>query len=210
MAKSDGDERTVIMSGNGEEMVAKAGKGGELSVKTGDKVVRSGEGKTPAEVNKIRVRYELNGRNIDVFVKRGKRLLDHLREDRGLLSVKEGCGTGECGACTVLLDGKAVCSCLLLVPQVSGKSIVTVEGLGAEKLHPIQRSFVEEGAVQCGFCTPGMILAAKAVIDEDPEPSEAFVRSGISGNLCRCTGYSKIIKAILAAAERMRGGDGRG
>jgi carbon-monoxide dehydrogenase small subunit len=123
----------------------------------------------------------------------------------GLTGVKEACGRGECGACTVLLDGKAVPSCITPAMKVMNKDVLTIEGLGSPgRLHPIQEAFIEHGAVQCGFCTPGMILATKALLDENPYPTEEEVRVGISGNLCRCTGYVKIVEAVLSAAERMK------
>jgi carbon-monoxide dehydrogenase small subunit len=122
-----------------------------------------------------------------------------------LTGTKLGCGEGDCGACTVLLDGQAVNSCLVLAVQAGGRRVTTIEGLaGSAQLHPIQRAFVEHGAIQCGFCTPGMILTAKALLDANPSPSEPEVRAGVAGNLCRCTGYQKIVEAILDAAARLR------
>jgi len=133
-------------------------------------------------------------------------LLDVIREDLGLTGTKEGCGLGECGACTVLIDGRAVNSCLVLAAEADGKEITTVEGLAdGDKLHPIQQAFVDHGGLQCGFCTPGMILSAKALLDENPTPTEEEIKQGIAGNLCRCTGYAKIIESIKAAAENMGG-----
>jgi carbon-monoxide dehydrogenase small subunit len=133
-------------------------------------------------------------------------LLEVIREDLGLTGTKEGCGLGECGACTVLMDGQAVNSCLVLATEADGREITTIEGLAqGDKLHPIQQAFVEHGGLQCGFCTPGMILSAKALLDQNPTPSEEEIKQGISGNLCRCTGYTKIIESIRAAAENMGG-----
>ncbi len=153
----------------------------------------------------IEVEYVLNGARIRTSVPTKRRLLDHLREDRELLSVKEGCGEGECGACTVLMDGKPVCSCLLFVPQIHGKEITTLEGiLTSGGLHPVQQAFMDVGAVQCGFCTPGMILTAKALLDENPSPTEDEIRLSLSGNLCRCTGYAKIIEAVDTAARTIQ------
>ena len=126
-------------------------------------------------------------------------LLEVLRENLGLTGAKEGCDLGACGACTVLIDGKAVLSCLTLAVDSQKKEITTIEGLAKEgKLHPLQQNFVDHGAIQCGFCTPGMILSAKAMLDKSPKPTEEEVKRGISGNLCRCTGYTKIIEAIMA------------
>ena len=147
----------------------------------------------------------LNGEKVQVEVEDQTTLLEVLRNRLGLTGTKVGCEDGECGACTVLVDGKAMNACLLLMPQVRQKSILTIEGLSEnEELHPIQKAFIERGALQCGYCTPGMILAAKALLDENPFPTEEEVRQGISGNLCRCTGYHKIVEAILVAATAMR------
>ncbi len=130
-----------------------------------------------------------------------KTLVQLLRDDAGLMGTKEGCGEGDCGACTVLVDGEPVNSCLVLAAEADGKEVLTVEGLSREwELHPLQQAFVDEGAVQCGFCTPGMLLAAKALLDENPSPTEAEIRGAIAGNLCRCTGYVRIVQAIQSAA----------
>ena len=132
-------------------------------------------------------------------------LLDFLREDLGLKGTKRGCDSGQCGACTIIMDGKTVNACLILAIQADGKEILTIEGLSSGgRLHPLQEAFVEEGAVQCGFCVPGMILSAKALLDEKKDPSEGEIREALSGNLCRCTGYVKIIKAVQKAAALMR------
>ena len=147
----------------------------------------------------------VNGARRELLVEPHERLVDVLRGRLGLLGVKEGCGEGECGTCTVLLDGKAVSSCLMLAAQADGCEILTIEGLSAEgTLHPLQEAFIREAAIQCGYCTPGMILAAKALLDRELDPSEGAVRRAISGNICRCTGYDKPVKAILAAARQMR------
>ncbi len=131
-------------------------------------------------------------------------LLDVLRDDLGLTGTKEGCGEGDCGACTVIIDGKAVNACLVLAAEVEGKEILTVEGLAKNgKLHPLQQAFVDEGAVQCGFCTPGMLLSAKALLDVNPSPSELEIRTALAGNLCRCTGYVRIVSAVQKAAQAM-------
>jgi carbon-monoxide dehydrogenase small subunit len=131
-------------------------------------------------------------------------LLEVIREDLGLTGTKEGCGLGECGACTVLIDGQAVNSCLVLATEADGKKITTVEGLvQGDELHPIQQAFVDHGGLQCGFCTPGMIMSAKALLDRNPTPTEEEIKQAISGNLCRCTGYAKIIESIKAAATNM-------
>ncbi|MBC7081949.1 MAG: (2Fe-2S)-binding protein [Firmicutes bacterium] len=150
----------------------------------------------------------VNGRTVRAEVPATRTLLEFLREDLGLTGTKEGCGKGECGACTVLVDGKPVNSCLMLAYQADGKQVVTIEGLERDgSLHPIQEAFVTEGAVQCGFCTPGMIMSAKALLDANPSPTRDEIRQAISGNLCRCTGYAKIIRAIEVAAARLPGAE---
>jgi carbon-monoxide dehydrogenase small subunit len=134
-------------------------------------------------------------------------LLQVLRDDLGLTGTKEGCGEGDCGACTVMMDGLAVNACLVLAAEAEGKPIVTVEGLvRGGKLHPLQQAFVDEGAVQCGFCTPGMLMSAKALLDVNPSPTEAEIRTTLSGNLCRCTGYVRIVSAVQRAATEMAKG----
>jgi len=152
---------------------------------------------------KRKIRLNVNGALYEVFVEPWKTLLHVLREEIGLTGVKSGCEEGECGACTVLVNGKTVNSCLMLASQAQGKEIVTIEGLeGKEGLHPLQQAFVEHFAVQCGFCTPGMILSAKALLDKTPHPTEDEVRVALSGNLCRCTGYFKIVDAVLAVGKK--------
>lgn len=151
------------------------------------------------------IKLTINGKPVEAAVSPNQTLLQFLREDMDLTGTKHGCGLGDCGACTVILDGKAVNSCLALAVQVDGSEILTIEGLAEDgKLHPIQQAFVDKGAIQCGFCTPGMILSAKALLDEKPNPSELEIRTAISGNLCRCTGYQKIVEAIGEAAEVVR------
>ena len=145
------------------------------------------------------IELKVNGESYEAAVDSHRTLLEVLRENLGLTGAKEGCDLGACGACTVLIDGKAVLSCLTLAVDSQKKEITTIEGLAKEgKLHPLQQNFVNHGAIQCGFCTPGMILSAKAMLDKSPKPTEAEVKRGISGNLCRCTGYTKIIEAIMA------------
>ncbi len=153
----------------------------------------------------------VNGRVYRVECEPGARLLDVLRHDCGLTGTKEGCGVGECGSCSVLVDGRVFCSCLLLAHGMAGREIVTIEGLAdADRgLHPLQQAFVETGACQCGFCIPGMIIAAKALLDENPVPTDEEIIEGLAGNLCRCTGYVKIFEAVQLAAERMRSGGAR-
>ena len=147
----------------------------------------------------------LNGERVEIAIKPSAILLDVLRDQLGLTGAKEACGEGECGACTVLLDGKAVNSCLIPAMKAMNKEVLTIEGLAKDdKLHPIQQAFIEHGAVQCGFCTPGMILAARALLDQNPNPTEKEVKIGLSGNLCRCTGYVKIVEAVMAAAKKMQ------
>jgi len=146
----------------------------------------------------------LNGENITVTTRTNYRLLDILREDLGLTGTKEGCGIGECGSCTVLLNGRAVNSCLILAGQIESASITTVEGLENEgKIHLLQQNFLKYGAIQCGFCTPGMLLSAYALLNENPNPTESGIKEAIAGNLCRCTGYKQIIEAIQKTAEEM-------
>ena len=147
----------------------------------------------------------VNGDAVRLVVEPSAMLVDVLRGRLGLIGVKEACGKGACGACTVLLDDKPVPSCVSPAMKALNKNVLTIEGLGSPgKLHPLQEAFIDHGAVQCGFCTPGMILSAKALLDERSLPTEEEVRVAISGNLCRCTGYVKIVEAILSAAERMR------
>jgi aerobic carbon-monoxide dehydrogenase small subunit len=149
------------------------------------------------------IKLHVNGEEVEVLTEVHKTLLEVLREDLGLTGTKRGCDLGTCGACTVLIDGKPYLSCLTLAADVQGKKIMTIEGLSSEGgLHPLQKTFVEKGAIQCGFCTPGMILTAKAFLDEHPDPSEGEVKKAISGNLCRCTGYVKIVEAILSVTEK--------
>ena len=144
----------------------------------------------------VPINISVNGEEYRLEVKPNRVLLDVLREDIGLTGTKKGCGLGKCGACTVLLDGRPVHSCLILAPQVDGKEIMTIEGIAGEKPHVLQNAFVEKGAVQCGFCTPGMINTAKALLDTNPDPDEAEIKLAIAGNLCRCTGYNQIVSAI--------------
>ena len=147
----------------------------------------------------------VNGESVVREVSVNRTLLSILREDLGLTGAKEGCGIGECGACTVIMNGRTVNACMVLAPKADGATITTIEGLSCgEQLHPLQEAFVEKGAVQCGFCTPGMILSAKALLDKNPSPSRLEIREGISGNLCRCTGYQQIVDAIELTANRMQ------
>lgn len=147
----------------------------------------------------------VNGRACELAVEHNRTLAQVLREDLGLLGVKVGCGVGDCGACTVVLDGRCVNSCLVLAVQVDGSEVDTIEGVSeGGNLHPVQEAFVEHGAIQCGFCTPGMVLTAKNLLERRPDPSEAEVRAALSGNLCRCTGYQKIVEAVRLAAKAMK------
>ena len=151
----------------------------------------------------------VNGLSREVAVDPNRTLLEMLREDLGLTGAKQGCGEGDCGACVVLLDGVPVNSCLVLALEAEGRDVTTIEGVAEwPSLHPVQQAFLDAGAVQCGFCTPGMILVAKAMLEAETAPTEQSVRRGISGNLCRCTGYQKIVEAILLAAERMQSQEG--
>ena len=155
---------------------------------------------------KVNINVGVNGRWYELAVEPQERLVDVLRDRLGLTGTKVGCGKGECGACTINIDGKAILSCLTLAVQADGKEILTIEGLqkGAE-LHPLQEAFVKEAAVQCGYCTPGMIMNAKTLLDRNSNPSEKEVRKTLSSNLCRCTGYDRPVKAVIEAAKTMRG-----
>jgi len=157
---------------------------------------------------KIELNIKVNNKDYKLLVSPNKRLLDVLREDLGLNGVKEGCGIGECGACTIVMNGKNICSCMVLAGQAEGAEIITIEGLtGPEgELHPLQEAFMETGAVQCGFCTPGMILSSLVLLRNNPSPTKEEIRAAISGNFCRCTGYQQIIEAVQLAAEKMRKG----
>lgn len=153
----------------------------------------------------VEIRLTVNSAEVTASVPADMLLIDFLREELGLTGTKRGCGEGDCGACTVLLDGAPVTSCVMLAVQAEGRSVLTVEGLAPEegKTHPIQDAFLEAGAVQCGFCTPGMLLSAKALLDAVPNPDYTTIVRGLSGNLCRCTGYSKIIQAVELASRKM-------
>ena len=156
-------------------------------------------------MSKIYVSTTVNGRPEDVLCEAHQTLLDLLRDEIGLTGTKEGCGTGDCGACTVLLDDRLVCSCLVLAPEADGKEITTVEGIADSQdgLHVVQKKLLEHAALQCGVCTPGFVVAAKALLDRDPNPDEKTIRYWLAGNLCRCTGYDKIIRAVQDAAQEL-------
>jgi carbon-monoxide dehydrogenase small subunit len=154
------------------------------------------------------ISFTLNGKPYTLSVKPWKTLLELIREDLSFTGTKEGCGHGECGSCTVIMGGKTVNSCLVPALEADDQEIITIEGLfDGDTLHPIQEAFVQQAGMQCGFCTPGMIMSAKALLDKKPNPSEEEIREGIAGNFCRCTGYTKIIESISAAAEAMKGGE---
>lgn len=156
-------------------------------------------------MNRLLVSTTVNGDAHDFVCDPAESLLDVLRMRLSLTGSKEGCGSGDCGACTVVLDGEMVCSCLVLAPEVEGRQIETIEGVAeGSRLHPIQQKFLELGALQCGFCTPGFIVAAKALLDHNPSPDETEVRYWLAGNLCRCTGYDKIVRAVMDAAAELR------
>jgi carbon-monoxide dehydrogenase small subunit len=158
-------------------------------------------------MEKKEIKFVLNGQPHERKVFPWRTLLEMIREDLQLTGTKEGCGQGECGSCTVIMAGKTVNSCLVLAVEADGQEITTIEGLAeGDDLHPVQEAFVNQAGMQCGFCTPGMILSAKALLDKIPSPSDAEIREGISGNFCRCTGYTKIIESIGAAAKAMKGG----
>ena len=147
----------------------------------------------------------INGDAVDFACPQDETLLDSLRDRVGLTGVKEGCGTGDCGACSITLDGRLVCSCLVLGVEANGREITTIEGMAEDgKLHPLQENFIKHAALQCGICTPGFLVAAKALLERNPNPTEKEIRYGLAGNLCRCTGYDKIVRAVQASAKEMR------
>jgi aerobic carbon-monoxide dehydrogenase small subunit len=153
----------------------------------------------------IHVSTKVNGDVVDYVCEADETLLDVLRNRLGLTGAKEGCSTGDCGACSVTLDGRLTCSCLVLGAEADGREIGTIEGMAdGEELHPLQRKFLEHAALQCGICTPGILVAAKALLEKNPKPTETEVRFGLAGNLCRCTGYDKIVRAVMDAAQEMR------
>ena len=153
----------------------------------------------------VHVTTTINNDPVEYVCPADESLLNVLRDNLGLTGVKEGCGTGDCGACSVTLDGQLVCACLVLGAEAEGRTITTVEGMAdGEKLHPLQEQFINNAALQCGICTPGFLIAAKALLDENPSPTETEIRYALAGNLCRCTGYDKIVKAVQAAAKDLR------
>ena len=156
-------------------------------------------------MNKIHVSVSVNNDQIEYLCNPEDTILDVLRDNLRLTGTKEGCGTGDCGACSIILDGKLVCSCLVLAGEVDGSEISTIEGMASKgTLHPLQEKFLEHAALQCGICTPGILIAAKALLEKNPNPTESEVRYWLAGNLCRCTGYDKIIRAVMDAAAEMR------
>lgn len=156
-------------------------------------------------MNKISINFKINGKDVSVMTDPSKTLLDLIREDLMLTGTKRGCEIGECGSCTIIFNGKTVNSCMILATQAEGSSIITIEGLAKPgKLHPIQQAFIEKGAVQCGYCTPGMILSAKVLLDENPSPTKEDIRTTIAGNICRCTGYRQIVEAIEYSSELLK------
>ncbi|HVC56539.1 MAG TPA: (2Fe-2S)-binding protein [Stellaceae bacterium] len=157
-------------------------------------------------MSKIHVTTVINGEPVEYLCEPQQTLLDVLRDELGLTGSKEGCGSGDCGACSVIVDGRLVCSCLMLGAEAAGRTVTTIEGVAnGDTLHPVQQKFLEHAALQCGFCTPGLIVAAKALLDENLNPTEEETRYWLAGNLCRCTGYDKVIRAVLDAAAVMRG-----
>jgi len=157
----------------------------------------------------VTITFTLNGQPVEVDTAPDRRVVDLLREDLGLTGAKEGCGSGDCGACTILVDGESRLSCLMLAAQLEGREITTIEGVATEHLHAIQAAFVEHGAVQCGFCTPGMVLGAMDLLRRNCDPTSHEIRQALSGNLCRCTGYQNIVDAIHAAARSCGLGEGK-
>jgi aerobic carbon-monoxide dehydrogenase small subunit len=157
-------------------------------------------------MSKMRVETKINGEQMEFLCEPQQSMLDVLRDNLRLTGTKEGCATGDCGACSVLLDGRLICSCLMLAVESGGRQITTIEGISrGEELHPIQQKFLQHAALQCGICTPGFVIAAKALLDENPNPTETEIRYHLAGNLCRCTGYDKIIRAVQDAAQTLRG-----
>jgi len=156
-------------------------------------------------MSRTHINCTVNGEAVDFLAADSTSLLDALRDELGLTGAKEGCGTGDCGTCSILVDGKLNCSCLMLAPEAEGRDITTVEGLAdGDHLHPLQQTFLEGAALQCGICTPGFLVAAKALLDENPDPTETEIRYGLAGNLCRCTGYDKIVRAVQEAAVQLQ------
>ncbi|MPZ24260.1 MAG: 2Fe-2S iron-sulfur cluster binding domain-containing protein [Dehalococcoidia bacterium] len=154
---------------------------------------------------RVQIRSTINGDDIDFLCEPRQSLLEALRDELGLTGAKEGCNNGNCGACNVILDGRLVNSCCVLAPEIEGKQVTTIEGIADNgRLHPLQEAFLEEAALQCGVCTPGFIVAARALLDREPDADEGRIRHWLAGNLCRCTGYDKIVRAVVAGAERMK------
>ncbi|MCL6648272.1 MAG: (2Fe-2S)-binding protein [Chloroflexi bacterium] len=155
-------------------------------------------------MKRLHVEARINGRRVDFLCEPDQTLLEVLRDELRLAGTKEGCGNGNCGACTVILDGRPVDACLVLAPEIDGRELLTIEGVALpDRLHPLQQQFLEQAALQCGICTPGLIMAAKALLDTIPNPSEEQIRLWLAGNLCRCTGYDKIVRAVQAAAQQV-------
>jgi carbon-monoxide dehydrogenase small subunit len=154
----------------------------------------------------VHVTTTINGDAVEFVCNADEPLLDVLRNRLGMTGAKEGCGTGDCGACSVTINGRLVCSCLVLGAEIQGAKVGTIEGMAkGDQLHPLQKNFISHAALQCGICTPGFLIAAKALLDKNPDPSEEEIRFGLAGNLCRCTGYDKIVRAVQATAKEMRG-----
>jgi carbon-monoxide dehydrogenase small subunit len=157
-------------------------------------------------MNKLQVSTQINGERMEFLCEPQQSMLDVLRDNLHLTGTKEGCATGDCGACSILLDEQLVCSCLMLAAESSGRKLTTIEGIGrGQELHPIQQKFLEHAALQCGICTPGFVVATKALLDANPDPTEIEIRYHLAGNLCRCTGYDKIVRAVQDAAKTLRG-----
>ncbi len=157
-------------------------------------------------MTKQHITTSVNGENVEYLCEAQQTLLDVLRDELGLTGTKEGCSTGDCGACSVVVDGDVVCACLMLGAEAEGRTIETIEGMAtADQLHPLQKHFLEQASLQCGFCTPGFLVAAKNLLDKNPDPTETEIRFWLAGNLCRCTGYDKIVRAVQDAAAEMRG-----
>ena len=197
------------MARNGKVLPSKS-KVRKVKPTPGSPKKQAGGVKMAAPHEKVRVNATINGEQVEFLCEPRQSLLEVLRDVLEMTGSKEGCLTGDCGACTVMVDGRSVCSCLMLGPEADGTTITTVEGLAnGTQLHPLQQKFLEDASLQCGICTPGFLISAKALLDRNPDPSEEQIRYALAGNLCRCTGYDKIVRAVLDAARVINSGESR-